>query len=165
MKERLMELRKALKLSRAAFGEKMGVSGDVINNLERGRVELKDPMFTLIVKTFDVSAAWLRDGVGEMFDRNMTALDELAEEYELSDADRILVERFLRLSKSQRDVVTEYIRDVAEVLQNRETEELTTEAAEAAYREALGIAPSISSSASSISAGIRTTEESAGEVG
>ena len=158
MKERLMELRKALKLSRAAFGEKMGVSGDVINNLERGRVELKDPMFTLIVKTFDVSAAWLRDGVGEMFDRNMTALDELA-------ADRILVERFLRLSKSQRDVVTEYIRDVAAALQNRETEELTTEAAEAAYREALGIAPSISSSASSISAGIRTTEESAGEVG
>ena len=42
MNERILLLRKSLGLSRASFGEKLGVSGDVINNLERGRVTPKD---------------------------------------------------------------------------------------------------------------------------
>ena len=153
MKERLRILREELHLSRAAFGERMGVSGDVINNLERGRVELKDPMFSLIVRTFGVSPDWLRYGKGAMFAAGGSALDDLVSEYGLSDADRILVERFLKLDKAQRDAVTAYIKDVAEALAERENEEeMTTEAAEAAYREALGIAPPTDSTASNTTA-------------
>lgn len=165
MKERLRMLREELHLSRAAFGEKLGVSGDVINNLERGRVELKDPMLSLIIRTFGVSLEWLRDGEGEMFSRS-DALDDLVSEYGLSEADRILVERFLKLNKGQRDAVTAYVRDVATALADLNAEEeMTTEAAEAAYREALGIAPPTDSTASSTTAGIRSTERNAGEAG
>ena len=67
MNTRIEEIRKYNKLSRAAFGERIGVSGDVINNLERGRVELKDHIFKLICMEFNVNEEWLRTGEGEMF--------------------------------------------------------------------------------------------------
>ena len=141
MKERLRELREHLKLSRASFVEKIGVSGDVINNLERGRVEMKDLTFNLIVSTYNVSPDWLRFGKGSMFLPNNNTLDALAKEFNLSDADLILVERFLKLNKFQRDAVTDYVRQVAEAFMEKEREEMTIEAAEAAYTEALNIAP------------------------
>lgn len=141
MKERLMELRKYLGLSRASFGAKLGVSGDVINNLERGRVEMKDLTFNLIVKTFNVSPEWLRFGTGEMFQGKNETLDTLVKEYDLSNADIILVERFLKLNKTQRDAVIEFVKQLADAFIEKEKEEMTTEAAEAAYRQALGIAP------------------------
>lgn len=67
MHERVLALRKHLGLSRAAFGEKLGVSGDVINNIERGRVELKDLLFSHMCSVYNVSEKWLKTGEGEMF--------------------------------------------------------------------------------------------------
>lgn len=67
MGDRIRLVRESLGLSRAAFGENLGVSGDVINNLERGRVEVKEPMIKLICSTYSVDEAWLRTGEGEMF--------------------------------------------------------------------------------------------------
>ena len=67
MNKRIEKARKSLSMTRAAFGEKMGVSGDVINNLERGRVETKEHMIMLICQTFGVNEEWLRTGKGEMF--------------------------------------------------------------------------------------------------
>ena len=67
MNKRIEKARKSLSMSRAAFGEKMGVSGDVINNLERGRVEAKEHMVKLICQTFGLNEEWLRTGKGEMF--------------------------------------------------------------------------------------------------
>lgn len=67
MNTRIEKARKTLSMTRAAFGEKMGVSGDVINNLERGRVEAKEHMVMLICQTFGVNEEWLRTGKGEMF--------------------------------------------------------------------------------------------------
>ena len=64
---RLEDVRKSMSLSRAAFGSRLGVSGDVINNLERGRVEAKDHMILLICREFNVNETWLRTGEGEMF--------------------------------------------------------------------------------------------------
>ena len=67
MNTRIEQVRKALNKSRASFGEMIGVSGDVINNLERGRVEIKDHMILLICREFNVNEQWLRTGEGEMF--------------------------------------------------------------------------------------------------
>ena len=67
MNKRIRNLREDLALSRAAFGEKLGVSGDVINNLERGRVEPKEHIIKLICAEFSVNENWLRNGVGEMY--------------------------------------------------------------------------------------------------
>ena len=67
MHNRILEVRKSEALSRAAFGERIGVSGDVINNLERGRVEIKDHIIKLICREFNVNEEWLRNGIGEMY--------------------------------------------------------------------------------------------------
>lgn len=67
MNERIRILREDMKLSRAAFGEKLGVSGDVINNLERGRVEVKDHIIKLICAEFSVNENWLRSGAEPMY--------------------------------------------------------------------------------------------------
>ncbi len=66
MNERIKQLRNdVLHLSRAAFGERIGVSGDVINNLERGRVEVKEPIIKLICSEFHVDYIWLTTGEGD----------------------------------------------------------------------------------------------------
>lgn len=67
MNIRIEQIRKNEGLSRAAFGNRIGVSGDVINNLERGRVEIKDHIIKLICREFNVNEEWLRNGTGEMF--------------------------------------------------------------------------------------------------
>lgn len=67
MNTRIEQIRKTESLSRAAFGSRIGVSGDVINNLERGRVEIKDHIIKLICSEFNVSEEWLRYGTGDMY--------------------------------------------------------------------------------------------------
>lgn len=82
MNERLRLLREEIGISRAIFGQRIGVSGDVINNLERGRVEIKEYILKLICSEFNVNESWLRDGTGEMFveldveDQRITAFME-----------------------------------------------------------------------------------------
>lgn len=77
MHDRIRLVRENFNLSRAAFGERLGVSGDVINNLERGRVDIKDSMIKLICSVYAVDEDWLRTGEGEMFIEK-TRSDEIA---------------------------------------------------------------------------------------
>ena len=45
MSNRIKAVREVLKLSQREFGEKLGVSRDVISNLESERVQLKELLF------------------------------------------------------------------------------------------------------------------------
>lgn len=69
--ERIRHLRKyELNLSQAAFGGKLGVSRDVINNIENNRLanpDQKEPLYKLICKEFHVNESWLRAGEGDPF--------------------------------------------------------------------------------------------------
>ena len=67
MNARLQALRKMLKLSQKDFGEKLGVSRDVINNAELGRVDMKPIFVSHLCSTFNVNETWLRTGEGEPF--------------------------------------------------------------------------------------------------
>lgn len=78
MNERIREIRQNLKMSRTDFGNALGVSGDVINNLERGRIEIKNERIKLICSTFNINENWLRTGEGEMFKKQLLQ-DEIAE--------------------------------------------------------------------------------------
>ena len=55
MNQRLRAFRESLHLTRAAFGARLGLSEDSINNLERGRVELKDSTIKLICSEYRIS--------------------------------------------------------------------------------------------------------------
>lgn len=72
MHERIKELRKEyLKLSQTEFGDKLGVSRSVINNIERNvlaRPDQKLSLIKLMCKEFNVREEWLREGTGDMFE-------------------------------------------------------------------------------------------------
>ena len=68
MKDRLFWLRKSeLKLSREKFGERVGMSGSEIRNIEDGVTRLKENKIPLICREFNVNEVWLRTGEGEPF--------------------------------------------------------------------------------------------------
>ena len=77
--ERILKLRKDLKLSQTAFGERIGVSRDVIKNIDAHLTQPKPLMIQQICKEFGVNRAWLETGEGEMFVPQTR--DEELEEY------------------------------------------------------------------------------------
>ena len=106
MNDRLKELRKSLKLSQAAFGAKVGVSRDVINNFENGRVELKDNFIQLICLKFSINEAWLRTGEGDMYRKTTSErLDEIAEELQLTPNQTKVFHILMGLPSEKREVI------------------------------------------------------------
>ena len=70
MNNRIREVREHFKLTQTEFGERLGVSRDVIGNIEYNRLKnpkQKEPIIKLICSTFGVNEPWLRSGEGEMF--------------------------------------------------------------------------------------------------
>ena len=68
MKERIIQLREALKLSQADFGKKIGLARSGISSVENGQRVVQERHIKLILSAFpDVSESWLRDGIGDMF--------------------------------------------------------------------------------------------------
>lgn len=65
--ERILSIRKSFSLSRAAFGQSLGVSGDVIKNLDYNLTEPKPAFIELICRTYNVNRTWLETGEGNMF--------------------------------------------------------------------------------------------------
>lgn len=66
IKDRIKEVRKANKLSQADFGKSLGVSRDIIANLETGRVEPTELIKKSISNEFGISLEWLESGEGKM---------------------------------------------------------------------------------------------------
>ena len=66
MKEHIKALRKFFGLTQSEFGDSIGVSRDVVGNLELGRVEPSELIIKMICKTYHVNREWLETGQGEM---------------------------------------------------------------------------------------------------
>lgn len=142
MNERIKQIREILGMSQEAFAASINLKRNSLSLIELGKRNPSDRTISDICEKHNVREEWLRSGSGDKFEKNDRGpLAVLAEKYSLSDADLILVERFLKLNKFQRDAVTDYVRQVAEAFMEKEREEMTIEAAEAAYTEALNIAP------------------------
>lgn len=113
LSDRIKKLRKALDLTQAEFGEKIGSTQNAIGNYETGHRNPSSSVINNICKTFDVSEKWLRTGEGEMFLAKPTAaLDALAVEHRLSNGDYVLIEKFLALKPETRKAMTDYMREV-----------------------------------------------------
>ena len=74
--ERMKQTRAVLGLSQVDFGKRLGVSRDVINNLERMRVEPKEVFVDHLCLILGVSKLWLVRGEGEMFERKPEKADK-----------------------------------------------------------------------------------------
>lgn len=67
MKERFKLIRKKEHLSQTDFGKILGVSRDVIGNIEYGRVEPKMLLINHLCDVFSINKDWLLTGNGEMY--------------------------------------------------------------------------------------------------
>lgn len=111
MNERIRLLREDKTLSRAAFGEKLGVSGDVINNLERGRVEPKDHIIKLICAEYSVNEEWLRYGTGAMYIQPDTfSLDDFVKSKGATGLELEIVKTYFELDPEIRRTAMEHFK-------------------------------------------------------
>lgn len=76
MHERIKQLRKALGLTQAEFGAKVGLKQNSVAIIESGRTTANATIKS-ICNAFNVSEDWLRNGEGEMFAPTFSANDEL----------------------------------------------------------------------------------------
>lgn len=114
LNERLLTLRTVyLKLSQEEFGNKIGVTRAAVSRYENGDRKVSEPILLSICRTFHVNYYWLVNGDGDPFvDTPESVIDEIAEEYELDDIDRKMLEKYLSLSQEQRRVIKDYFRSV-----------------------------------------------------
>ena len=98
MNERIRQLRNSLKLSQSEFGAKISLSQNYIWMIEKGERTPSDRTISDICREFNVSLAWLEDGVGEMYVQR-SANEELALLVTdiMSDADDSFRKRFISL--------------------------------------------------------------------
>ena len=106
---KIKAVREALKLSQREFGERLGVSRDVISNLEYGRVKEKELLLRHICQLYGVNERWMQTGEGEMFDNERAKNEKLYEALEI----------FKTLRPEFQEYALEQIRKLAELQKNK----------------------------------------------
>ena len=68
MHDRIRQVRRHYGLTLEQFGEKIGLKKSVLSRIENGYSMPQEQTLRLICRVFNVSYAWLKDGVGDMFE-------------------------------------------------------------------------------------------------
>ena len=111
--ERVKKIRKTLGLTLEKFAQPLGVGKTAISKIEKDQVNLTEPMARSICREFNVNYFWLTEDNGDPFTSTPeSVVDEIAEEYNLDDIDKKIIERYLELSEKQRQVIKEYIKSI-----------------------------------------------------
>lgn len=105
MSNKIKTVREALKLSQREFGERLGVSRDVISNIEYNRVQPKELLIRHMCELYNINKLWLETGEGEMFNDNSSETDKLDEALKI----------FKSLRPDFQDYALEQIRKLAEL--------------------------------------------------
>ena len=113
--ERIRDLRKNhLKMSMEAFGKRLGVSRDTINNIELNRLARPDQklsLYKLICSEFNVSEEWLLNGTGEMIVQpDMFSLDEFIKARGGTELELEIVKIYFELDPELRKALLSHFR-------------------------------------------------------
>ncbi len=120
--QRIRKLRRELDITQLEFAERIGVSRANIGKYETGISEPSAAVLSLICREFDVREEWLRNGEGEMFKpKPSDILDQLAYKYHFSEADYVLVEKFVNMRPEARQTLFDYMQEVTAAFMDNET--------------------------------------------
>lgn len=100
--ERIRDLRKNhLKMSMEAFGNRLGVSRDTINNIEHNRLARPDQKMTLyklICSEFNVNEEWLLNGTEPMYiEPDVFSLDDFCKQHEATPQELEAIKAYFEL--------------------------------------------------------------------
>lgn len=119
---RIKKIRKELDLTQAEFAAKIGSVQNTVTGYENGRRNPSAPVISLICERFNVREEWLRNGEGEMFKPRPTdILDQLAYKYHFSEADYVMVEKFVNLNPEARQTLFNYMKEVTASFASNDT--------------------------------------------
>lgn len=136
--ERVKEIRRSLKLTLEKFGERLGVGKTAISKIEKGENNLSSQMMKAICNEYRVNYEYLESGVGEMFsDVPQTVVDELCEQYDLDDFDRIMLQEYLKMDEASRNVLKTYIRKICGQISEVDDTQSKIDAEVESYRQEL----------------------------
>lgn len=111
--ERVKEIRKTLSLTLEKFGEKLGVGKTAISKIEKNERNLTEQMALSICREFRINYYWLTKGELPMFTGTPeNIVDEIAEDYNLDDIDKKIIEKYLELHEDKRKVIKEYLKSI-----------------------------------------------------
>ena len=123
---RIRKLRKTLDLTQKEFGRRIGIKGNTVAQYELGRSNPVDSVVSLIIREYNVSEEWLRNGEGEMFrPAPSSALEQLAKDYNLSNAASKIIEKFVTLKPEKRKELLDLFLEIAKVLEESDIDTST----------------------------------------
>lgn len=140
MKERIFKVRKHYNLSMQAFGDRLGVSKEAIRLLEKGATSPSERTIRDICKTYHVNENWLRTGEGGddpvMDEPSRAALDQVADQYNLGELERLILETFITMPESDRRAFADIVHRAAERINSADYRDMMETDVSAAISEA-----------------------------
>ena len=143
MRERIIQLRKALRYTQGAFGEKIGLTASGVSNIENGIREIQERHILLILSAFpQVSEDWLRSGTGPMFIQDDNPVRQIMQRYNFPDIVKQFLVAYDRLTPDEQKAVLKYTTELVTAIvgngdQAKMTEEEEIDAEVEAYRQQL----------------------------
>lgn len=136
MHERIRDLRKnQLHLSQTAFGERLGVSRSVINNIELNtlsRPEQKLSLIKLMFREFNVREDWILNGTLPIFIETPSAImEQLKKEFQLDAFSYSFVYEYLKLDTRKRRLFQYFFYNVLNGMNDEDTDPPPSEEQEA----------------------------------
>lgn len=114
--QRINVVRKKLNLTLEKFGEKIGISKVSVRAIEKGINNPSEQTIKLICSVYNVDYAWLTQGVGEDIFVSIpeSKIDQIMEDYGLTEKERPLVRGYLEAPEEVRQQVADYLNSIVE---------------------------------------------------
>lgn len=114
--QRINVVRKKLNLTLEKFGEKIGISKVSVRAIEKGINNPSEQTIKLICRVYNVDYAWLTQGVGEDIFISIpeSKIDQIMEDYGLTEKERPLVRGYLEAPEEVRQQVADYLNSIVE---------------------------------------------------
>lgn len=114
--QRINVVRKKLNLTLEKFGEKIGISKVSVRAIEKGINNPSEQTIKLICSVYNVDYVWLTQGVGEDIFISIpeSKIDQIMEDYGLTEKERPLVRGYLEAPEEVRQQVADYLNSIVE---------------------------------------------------
>ena len=119
MNERIKQIRRELGLTQQEFADRIGLKQNSIALIESGKRNISDQAVLSICREYGINEEWLRTGKGEKMAPDASdELEALVKRYDLSNADQVLIEKYINLKAGSRETIIDFITDVVAALED-----------------------------------------------